>query len=215
VEVSVTKVWGASEGVIHPESVEAVLYRDGEEFDTVILSAENEWCHIWTGLTDEYTWSVDEKTVPEGYTKNVTSEGYDFTITNTKEFSYINIRVNKVWYGADVTHPTSVKITLYRDGVEYDTVTLSAENKWTYTWEELTDEFQWTVDESSVPSGYVKHIRRNEYNFTVYNTHVDNPKTGDFTDLSGMMLMLALGVVGFGICATALITPRKKRETEQ
>ena len=215
VEVSVTKVWEASEGVIHPESVEAVLYRDGEEFDTVILSAENEWCHIWTGLTDEYTWSVDEKTVPEGYTKNVTSEGYDFTITNTKEFSYINIRVNKVWYGADVTHPTSVKITLYRDGVEYDTVTLSAENKWTYTWEELTDEFQWTVDEPSVPSGYVKHIRRNEYNFTVYNTHVDNPKTGDFTDLSGMMLMLALGVVGFGICATALITPRKKRETEQ
>ena len=215
VEVSVTKVWEASEGVIHPESVEAVLYRDGEEFDTVILSAENQWHHIWTSLTDEYSWSVDEKNVPEGYTKNVTSEGYDFTITNTKEFSYINIRVNKVWYGAGVTHPTSVKITLYRDGVEYDTVTLSADNKWTYSWEELTDEFQWTVDEPSVPSGYVKHIRRNEYNFTVYNTHVDNPKTGDFTDPSGMMLMLALGVAGFGICATALILPRKKRETEQ
>ena len=215
VEISVTKVWEASEGVIHPESVEAVLYRDGEEFDTVILSAENEWRHIWTDLTDEYSWSVDEKTVPEGYTKNVTGEGYDFTITNTREFSYINIRVNKVWYGAGVTHPTSVKITLYRDGVEYDTVTLSAENNWTYTWEELTDEFQWTVDEPSVPSGYAKHIRRNEYNFTVSNTHVDNPKTGDFTDLSGMMLMLALGVAGFGICATALILPRRKRETEQ
>ena len=215
VEISVTKVWESSEGVIHPESVEAVLYRNGEEYDTVTLSAENEWHYVWTGLTDEYIWSVDEKTVPEGYTKNVTSEGYDFTITNTKEFSYIDVRVSKVWYGADVTHPTSVKIVLYRDGVEYDTVTLSADNNWTYTWKELTDEFQWTVDEPSVPSGYVKHIRRNEYNFTVYNTHVDNPKTGDFTDLAGMFLMVLLGVAGFSICATALILPCKKRETHQ
>lgn len=210
--VNVEKVWEDSNYYARPEAVEVTLYRNGEEYDTVTLSAENKWHYVWTGLTDEYIWSVDEKTVPEGYTKNVTSEGYDFTITNTKEFSYIDVRVSKVWYGADVTHPTSVKIVLYRDGVEYDTVTLSADNNWTYTWKELTDEFRWTVDEPSVPSGYVKHIRRNEYNFTVYNTHVDNPKTGDFTDLAGMFLMVLMGVAGFGICATALILPRRKKK---
>ena len=180
-----------------------------------------------------YRITAEEKTVVKNagtadavteFQMHIRIEGLTGTTENQIDYTYlmkntaiqsVEVSVTKVWYGAGVTHPTSVKITLYRDGVEYDTVTLSAENKWTYTWEELTDEFQWTVDEPSVPSGYVKHIRRNEYNFTVYNTHVDNPKTGDFTDLSGMMLMLALGVAGFGICATALILPRKKRETEQ
>ncbi|MBE6966935.1 MAG: Cna B-type domain-containing protein [Ruminococcaceae bacterium] len=211
VEVKVTKVWVASEGVIHPEAVEAVLYRNGEEYDTVVLNAENQWNHIWTGLTDEYTWNVDEKTVPEGYTKNVTGEGYDFTITNTKEFTYIDIGVSKVWYGAGVSHPDSVNVTLYRDGEEYDTVTLSAANGWRYTWEDLTDEFEWTVDEPSVPSGYNKTVRQDGWNFTVVNTHEDNPKTGDFSNLSGMGFLAAIGVVGFAITALMLL-PRRKKE---
>jgi len=215
VDIHVTKVWVASEGVTHPESVEAVLYRDGEVYDTVVLSLENDWSYSWTGLTDEYTWSVDEKTVPEGYTRNVTSDGYDFTITNTKNFTYIDISVNKVWYGTGVAHPTSVEITLYRDGVVYDTVTLSAENDWNYTWEDLTDEFQWTVDEASVPSGYTKTVRRDGNSFTVVNTHVYNPKTGDFTDLMGMGTLAVIGVAGFGISLLALLTPRRKKETEQ
>lgn len=212
VEVSVTKVWEASEGVIHPESVEAVLYRDGEEFDTVVLGAENDWSHTWTGLTDEYTWSVDEKNVPEGYTKNVTSEGYDFTITNTRAFTYIDISVNKIWYGAGIDHPDSVSITLFRDGEAYHTVTLSANNNWTHTWESLTDEYTWTVDETSVPSGYTKRVYRDGNNFTVVNTHVDNPKTGDFTNLLGMGTMAAIGIMGFGFCLLALLAPRRKEE---
>lgn len=212
VEVSVRKVWEASEGVIHPESVEAVLYRDGEEFATVTLSAENDWTYIWTGLTDEYTWNVDEKTVPEGYTKNVTGEGYDFTITNSKNFTYIDISVNKVWYGAGITHPASVEVTLYRNGEACETVTLSQENDWTYTWEGLTDEFQWTVDEPSVPSGYVKTVRQDGWNFTVVNTHVDNPKTGDFADLMGMGTMTVIGILGCGLCLLALFAQRRKKE---
>ena len=214
VEVSVTKVWVASEGVIHPDSVEAVLYRNGKAFDTVKLSAENDWSHTWTGLTDEYTWSVDEKSVPAGYTKNVTSDGYDFTITNTKEFKLIDVSVKKVWYGADVTHPTSVQVTLYRDGKAYETVTLSAANNWSYVWEDLTDEFQWKVDEPSVPSGYNKTVRNSGYNYTITNTHENNPKTGDAADLLGLGLLTAVGIIGFGITAYLLIAPRKK-ETER
>ena len=214
VEVSVTKEWVASEGVIHPESVEAVLYRDGQEFATVTLSAENDWTYLWTGLTDEYTWTVDEKNVPEGYTKTVTNEGDVWTITNTKEFTVIDISVNKVWYGAGVDHPDSVEITLFRDGEAYDTVTLSAENDWAYTWEDLTDEYTWTVDELSVPSGYVKNVRKDGWNFTVVNTHVDNPKTGDFADLMGMGTMTVVGILGCVFCLVALFTPRRKREED-
>ena len=215
VEVRVTKVWAASEGVIHPESVEAVLYRDGEVYDTVVLNKSNDWSHVWKDLTDEYTWRVDEKSVPAGYTKNVTSDGYDFTITNTKQFEYIDVSVKKVWYGADVTHPSSVKVTLYRDGAAYDTVTLSAANSWSCTWKDLTDEFEWTVDEPSVPSGYNKTVRRNGNSFTIANTHVDNPKTGDFSNLFGMGAMAAAGVVGFGISLKGLLANRKKEENEE
>jgi len=215
VEVSVSKTWVASEGVVHPESVEVVLYRDGVEFKTVKLDEKNGWKHTWTGLTDEYTWSVDEKNVPAGYTKNITASGTDFTITNTKNFKYIDVSVNKVWYGADVTHPGSVKVTLYRDGVAYETVTLNAANGWTYTWEDLTDEFVWTVDEPSVPSGYNKTVRQNGTTFTITNIHEDNPKTGIFS-MGKHWGILAL--VSLAVCMTAgffAILPRKKGKFER
>lgn len=212
VEVSVTKVWVASEGVVHPESVEVVLYRNGQAYDTVTLSADNDWSHTWIDLTDAYAWSVDEASVPEGYTKAVTVDGYDFTITNTKDFAYIDVSVTKIWYGTDVTHPTSVGVTLYRDGVEYDSVTLSAANNWTYTWEDLTDEFEWTVDEPSVPSGYYKTVSRNGYDFTITNTYTDNPKTGDLADLFGVGAMGILALMGIAVILFHLAVPRRKEE---
>lgn len=210
VEVSVTKNWVASEGVVHPESIEAVLLRDGKEFKTVKLSAENSWTYKWTGLTDEYTWSVDEKAVPDGYTKNVTNRDNDFTITNTRNFKNIDVSVEKVWYGANVTHPTSVQVTLYRDGAVYDTVKLDASNGWKHVWKDLTDEFVWTVDEPSVPRGYTKEVKNlGGYVFQITNTHEDIPKTGDNTDVTGLAMMGTVGILGFLATAFCLL-PRKK-----
>lgn len=210
-DVSVKKVWVASEGVVHPESVEAVLYRDGEAYKTVTLNAQNNWSYTWKDLTDEYTWNVDEKEVPEGYTKNVTSKDNAFTITNTKNFKNIDVSVNKIWYGTNVTHPGSVKVTLYRDGVAFDTQTLSADNKWSYTWAGLTDEFVWTVDEASVPSGYNKTVRQSGNSFTITNTHEDIPKTGDGSSADQWRLLTAVGAFGFLLCAVLVLLPRKKK----
>lgn len=212
IDVSVTKEWVASEGVVHPESVEAVLYRDGKEFKTVKLSADNAWTYTWDDLTDEYTWSVDEKEVPEGYTKNVTNSGTDFTITNTKNFKEIDISVKKLWYGAGVDHPDSVKVVLYRDGKEYETVTLSEKDNWYHEWKDLTDEFVWTVDEPSVPSGYTKYVLDDgNYNFTVTNTHVDIPKTGDNDRMLTFGILCGLGFAGFCTSAVFLLRPAKKK----
>ncbi len=139
---------------------------------------------------------------------------YIYAIENTAIRTVV-VNVEKVWYGAGVVHPTSVKVTLYRDGIAYDTVTLSAANSWSYTWENLTDAFVWTVDEPSVPSGYNKTVRRNGNSFTITNTHVDNPKTGDFTNLFGTGTIAAAGAVGFGISALSLFKSRKKEEEDQ
>lgn len=198
-----------------PDAVDVILYRDNEPFETVTLNDDNNWRFTWDDLTDEYVWSVDEADVPEGYTKNVTGEGYDFTITNTWEIEYVDVSVRKVWYGTDVVHPGTVRVTLYRDGVAYDSVTLSASVDWSHTWTELSNAFEWTVDEPSVPSGYNKIVRRNGTSFTITNIHENNPQTGDFADLTGMGIMAAVCAGGFGISVLALLRPRKKEEEAQ
>ena len=211
VEVSVKKVWVASDGVQHPASIEAVLYRDGVEHETVKLDAANNWCHTWSGLTDEYTWTVDEKEVPAGYTKSVTNSGHNYTITNTQDFKYINVSVSKLWYGNGGNHPASVKVTLLRDGQAVDNVTLNAANDWQYIWTNLTDEFEWEVDELSVPSSYNKTVRLyNDYNFVITNTHVSVVQSGDDSNRLDMILLGLAGVMGFAFTTIQLFAPRKK-----
>lgn len=139
---------------------------------------------------------------------------YVYTIENTA-IKPVTVNVEKVWYGAGVTHPSSVDVTLYRDGEIFDTVTLNAANGWKHTWTELTDKYEWSVDEPSVPSGYNKTVRVDGYSYTIINTHEDNPKTGDFNNLFGLGAAAAAGSVGFGISAFSLFARRKKEENEE
>ncbi len=213
IDIRVEKLWVASEGVVHPEAVEAVLYRDGVAYETVTLNAENGWTYVWEELTDEFTWTVDEKAVPEGYEKTVTNDGYDFTITNAKIFEIIEVSVEKIWIGEEgVVHPDSVEAVLYRDGVAYDTVTLSQANGWSHVWQELTDEFTWTVDEPSVPSGYSKKVTQEGYHFTITNLHLDIPRTGDDANLLLWSGMLTLGLLGACYSMFLMLKPRKKEQ---
>jgi len=81
----VLKVWndeGSEE--LRPEEITVQLLRDGKVFDTVTLTADNNWRHTWTELDAELDWTVVEKE-PEGYTVEVTREGVTFVITNTPE----------------------------------------------------------------------------------------------------------------------------------
>lgn len=81
----VLKVWN-DEGSedLRPEEITVQLLRDGKVFDTVTLTADNNWRHTWTELDAEADWTVVEN-VPEGYTVEVTREGVTFVITNTPE----------------------------------------------------------------------------------------------------------------------------------
>lgn len=213
VEITVNKVWVSSEGVTHPDSVVMVLYRDGKKYDSVKLSDANNWTHTWKDLTDEYTWYVDEPTVPEGYTKNVTVKDNVWTIANVKNYKNIEVSVQKIWHcGENESHPDSVEVVLYRDGKKFDTVKLSAANNWSYTWKDLTDEFQWSVDEASVPSGYTKTVRNNGYSYTITNTHESIPKTGDSGTVF-TVVMIGICVLGFGLCTAALLVPAKQKRS--
>jgi hypothetical protein len=80
--VSVQIVWDY-DGEL-PQEVTVVLYRNGEEYDRVVLSAENNWQYTWDGLEANVLWSVMELSVPDGYTVTVSPDGQSFVITNTK-----------------------------------------------------------------------------------------------------------------------------------
>ncbi|MBQ9941867.1 MAG: Cna B-type domain-containing protein, partial [Christensenellaceae bacterium] len=85
VDVTVTKEWAGDDEAERPASVKVALQKNGEIYEEVELSAENEWTYTWEDLDGNFTWTVTEVEIPEGYTAEVTGENGVYTITNTKE----------------------------------------------------------------------------------------------------------------------------------
>lgn len=80
----VLKIWAdGGDDSLHPE-ITVQLLRDGEVYDTVVLSAFNNWSYTWENLDSDYRWRVVEL-VPEGYTVEITREGITFVIVNTPD----------------------------------------------------------------------------------------------------------------------------------
>jgi uncharacterized repeat protein (TIGR02543 family)/LPXTG-motif cell wall-anchored protein len=86
--IGVRKVWANT--TLIPASVDVQLYRNGRAYGSpVSLSASNGWSYIWSGLSMEYTWSVDEVNVPAGYARSVSLDHNVYTITNTYVGSFV------------------------------------------------------------------------------------------------------------------------------
>ena len=80
---NVLKIWECScEIPCYPDRIEIQLLRDGEVFETVILSHENDWRYSWDNLDAAYDWRVVEK-VPKGYTVTISRTGNTFVVENT------------------------------------------------------------------------------------------------------------------------------------
>ena len=82
IDIAVQKVWKLDDGGAAADSVTVTLYRDGKEYDTVNLNAQNGWRHTWYELSDRYSWTVEETVVPEGFTMTVNQQGHTFIIVN-------------------------------------------------------------------------------------------------------------------------------------
>ena len=119
------------------------------------------------------------------------------------------LKVLKLWKGDErqENRPKQVEIEIFRNGISYETVILSEENHWSYSWKAKDDGAGWAVVERNVPEGYVMTVAVRETSFIVTNTwgsgdSGDPPKTGDTTNVllyillmtvSGTMLMI-LGI---------------------
>lgn len=81
-------------------------------------------------------------------------------------------KVLKVWkdQGHELLRPRSISVSLYCDGELYETVILSADTGWSYTWEELDGRHDWTVSEE-VSERYHTEITREGITFVITNTY--------------------------------------------
>ena len=125
----------------------------------------------------------------------------------------IERKVLKLWKGdsGSSARPTTIEVEIFRNGTSYQTVTLSEDNHWTYTWSAKDDGSDWKVVERNIPVGYTVTIEERETSFVLTNTlnrdvpdNPDSPQTGDTSNImlwvilmivSGSMLMI-LGITG-------------------
>ena len=130
-----------------------------------------------------------------------------FVLENDPE-SYIDITVNKLWKNDKEAgkRPETITVTLYKDGVKYDSKTISEKDKWTCTWKNLPSQYKWTVDESNLPAGYTKSISQKGNTFTITNTYSSIPGTGDNSAPILWALLVLTAATG------AVLTIRKLRK---
>lgn len=213
-----------------------VKVEGGEYSQELTLSAENNWKATVSDLeVGEYTVTETGVTAAEGvdltaYTLTVTGEGkvevkadaeasaaivnnYDEIedepeTPDEPEITYTEVSVKKVWkdHGA-ADRPDSIEVGLYADGELVNLVALSADNSWTYTWTELDDSYEYTVEEVEVPDGYISKVTADGYRFTITNYEKSVPVTGD----NGMEVMWAMLMVMSAAVLAALALNGKKR----
>ncbi len=82
--LTVKKVWeNTNSELLIADEIEIELYCDGEVFDTVTLSKENNWTATWYDIDVEKTWAVKEITKFENFDVSYEKDIFEFTVTNT------------------------------------------------------------------------------------------------------------------------------------
>jgi hypothetical protein len=116
----------------------------------------------------------------------------------------IDITVVKVWEDKKYQdqRPTSIQVHLLKNGKTVDTVMLSEENQWTYTWTGLIPNADWSVEED-VPDGYTCETKEWGNVFTLTNYRKDIDQTGHI-----WWPVIALLCAGFIFVVTGIIVHR-------
>ena len=130
----------------------------------------------------------------------------------------VEFKVLKLWKGDEgrKDRPQNVEVEIFCDGISYQTVILTEENHWAYSWSAVNDGSSWTVVERNVPKGYTMTVEARGSTFVLTNTWnptnpdapVKPPQTGDTSN----MLVYVLLMIGSGVVLIVLgITGKKMR----
>ena len=151
-----------------PESVTVVLLKDGAVMPDkrLTLSEANKWMGVFSELqaregSRSIRYTVEEETVPEGYTVNVTGSAVSgYTVTNTHVPEVISIEGTKTWDdGGNIeeNRPETIVVRLYagETEVDYQIVAGGADNVWRWSFVNLPkyahgEEIRYSVLEDDV-----------------------------------------------------------------
>ena len=149
------------------------------------------------------------------YQVEVTSKSQ--IIPPSEDDEEIEYKVLKLWKGDNGTsaRPTTIEVEIFRNGTSYQTVTLSEDNRWTYTWSAKDDGSDWKIVERNIPTGYTMTIEERETSFTLTNTYnrdvPDNPDAPQTGDTSNIMLWFILMSISGSILIVLGITGKRNR----
>lgn len=120
----------------------------------------------------------------------------------------------KLWKGDNGSHarPATIEVEIFRNGTSYQTVTLSEENHWVYTWSAEDDGSDWKVVERNIPTGYTMTVEERETAFVLTNTFDhDVPKPPETGDTANIMLWVILMIVSGSSLIIFGITGKRNR----
>lgn len=236
-DITVRKEWILDDGRKMADSVTAVLYKDGEKYDSKILSADNKWTYTWKGLVSTAKWEVKEEDIPNGFTCNIKQDDNGvFVITNndtplppTPTPNKTNVSVRKNWILDDGRkQPEYITAVLYRNGKRFDSKRLNDQNGWYYIWTDLDADDKWEVKEENIPKGFTSEIKE-ESKGTFIITNNDKPynknnkpannKTPEIKDKklphTGMDWWSVWVLCAVGVCLISMGIWRQKRENDK
>lgn len=195
-------------------ALENRILMDGIEADTCVTS-DSVGNASFTGLESGIYLVVGKEVFQDGvfYMPQVSlvSLSGDLSVDLKYEMSDkpSRIHVLKVWKKDNKkSRPKSIEVCLLRsDGIVVDRVVLNSDNQWTYTWDNLSTSYTYSVMETSVPSGYKESCTREKDTIVLTNTGSDKyrvEKKDEVLPNSGQLwwpvpVLLFVGLVLFGL----------------
>jgi len=182
-----------AQGLYLVEGVQAAREKGYCQFDSFMITLPD--------LDENDDWVYDVVAKPKSAYREVLPEDITYT-------------VNKLWKDEGFAHlrPQNVSIALYRNGEPVETVVLSEENNWTYSWTTQKDGSLWQAVETDVPDGYTVTLEQKDNFFFVtngYDGYTPPPPTGDITNLRLYILLMC--VSGAGLIVLGITYRRGKK----
>ena len=172
-----------------------------EDLNIYIYSTQS----VYSGANPNSDYAYQNLLGIVGYFNEIEQQQQEVVMVNKYSTEVRNIPVVKIWKdneNAEKARPESITVNLMADGEIKDTVVLSEENNWQYTFENLDvyqkgNKIAYTISEVEVPR-YALEIEGNmETGFTIINTYnnvVENPRTLD--NITLYVLMLSVSAIG-------------------
>lgn len=126
----------------------------------------------------------------------------------------IKIEVKKIWKNDNETiRPKNIKVSLLKNNEIYDQILLNKDNNWKYSWNDLSNEYNWNVVEEVVDH-YQVLIDKEGYQFIIENSYLkqEENKPSDKIPQTGQLWWPVPVVSAIGISFLIIGYLLKKKE---